>query len=339
MAAQKVEIFLPERDFGELERIVSQHCRRYWREGIPGQAEKLTCLVQRRYTERLLENVEQAYGAEPGFAIIVSPVEATIPPIVETTETELLRGSTARQPNAIERWFSRDRISTDELYDDIEDSLRLRPNYLLTVLLSALIAGLGMRSGQTAVVIGAMVIAPLLGPSMGLAMAATIGDRKLAWRAATTLSAGTVLALIAGFAVGLMVEIDPTVAELRNRSLVQPGDIALALACGMAGVLAFSRGTALSLIGVMIAVALVPPLAACGIFAATGDLGLARGALMLFVVNLVCINVAGIATFLFQGLPPKNWRMTTGIIAVWIVLLFGLTGLVAGGLVDWKWPF
>lgn len=338
MAAQKVEIFLPEREFGELERIVARHCRRFWREGVPGQTEKLTCLVQRRYTERLLHDVDQAFGNLPDFSVIVSPVEATIPPITETRETELLKAASDREPSALERWFSRDRLSTDELYDDIEDSLRLRPNFILTVVLSALIAGLGMRSGQTAVVIGAMVIAPLLGPTMGLAMAATVGDGRLARRAAGTLAAGSVLALLAGFAVGMVVEIDPAMAELRNRSFVQPADIALALACGMAGVLAFSRGTALSLIGVMIAVALVPPLAACGIFAATGDWVLARGALLLFVVNLVCVNVAGIVTFLFQGLPPKNWRMTTGVIVLWIALLFGLAGLIAGGLGHWQWP-
>lgn len=65
------------------------------------------------------------------------------------------------------------------LYGDIGESLRLGPNYVATVMLSALIAGQGIRSEQTAVVIGAIVIAPLLGPTMGLAMAATSGDGKL----------------------------------------------------------------------------------------------------------------------------------------------------------------
>ena len=330
MATRRVEIFLPEHEFPRLEEIVGRHCRKFWREDIPGENEKLTCLVQQRYTERFLSDVETAFADYPSLAIVVSPVEATIPSISETAETELPGHLPARQRTALERWFTRDRLSTDELYGDIEEALRLRPSYVATVLLSALIAGLGMRSGQTAVVIGAMVIAPLLGPTMGLAMAATLGDGRLGRRAAASLVIGTFLGLLAGMLVGWTVGIDPTVSELRNRTLVQPADIALALACGAAGVLAFSKGTSLSLVGVMIAVALVPPLAACGMYMATGDHLLALGAGYLFLTNLICVNVAGIATFLIQGLPPSNWRITSGVFLLWIFLLALLASALFG---------
>ncbi|WP_284125814.1 TIGR00341 family protein [Parerythrobacter aestuarii] len=330
MGAQKVEIFLPENEFIRLEEIVARHCRRFWREDVPGENEKLTCLVQQRYTARLLDELEDAFGTVPSLSVVVSRVEAAIPPVIEDADTVIPEPGRLRPRTALERWFSRDRLSTDELYDDVEESLRLRPSYLITVLLSSLIAGLGMRSGQVAVVIGAMVIAPLLGPTMGMAMAATVGDLKLGRRAAATLAVGTLVAIFAGMFVGWTVPIDATVAELRNRTLVQPADIALALACGAAGVLAFSRGTSLSLVGVMIAVALVPPLAACGIFLATGNNALAGGAAYLFMVNLVCVNVAGIATFLLQGLPPRSWRMTAGIFAVWAALLLLLASSLAG---------
>jgi uncharacterized membrane protein len=117
---------------------------------------------------------------------------------------------------------------------------------------------------------------------------------------------------------------------LRNRTLVQPADIALALACGAAGVLAFSRGASLSLVGVMVAVALVPPLTAAGIYTGAGLFAAGANAMFLFTVNLVCVNVAGIATFLFQGLPPKSWRMTTGIMLGWVLLLGLLIAMMAG---------
>ncbi len=340
MATRRVEIFLPEHEFPRLEEIVGRHCRRFWREDVPGGQEKLTCLVQQRYTERLLSDLEAAFGSLPSLAIVVSPVEATIPSIAETPETELPHHQPTRHRTALERWFTRDRLSTDELYGDIEESLRLRPTFVATVMLSALIAGLGMRSGQTAVVIGAMVIAPLLGPTMGLAMAATLGDGNLGGRAARTLAVGTILGLVAGMLVGWTVEIDPAVSELRSRTLVQPADIALALACGAAGVLAFSRGTSLSLVGVMIAVALVPPLAASGIFLASGYPLLALGAGYLFLTNLICVNVAGIATFLLQGLPPGNWRITSGIFLLWIFLLALLASALFGtfGLGFLRWP-
>ena len=123
------------------------------------------------------------------------------------------------------------------------------------------------------------------------------------------------------------------VAELHNRTIVQPADIALALACGAAGVLAFSRGASSALVGVMIAVALVPPLAASGVFLGAGLPEMGANALFLFAVNLVCVNVAGIAMFLFQGLPPKSWRMTGSILALWLTILIVLALMAAGRLV------
>ena len=332
MSARLVQIYLPEREIARAEEVLARHSRRFWRETIPGGQEKYSCIVQQRYTERLLGELEDELGGVEGFLLIVQELEAAYPVIEETPETELRLQAHLPPPSALERFFSRDRLSTDEINDDIEESLRVRPSYLLTVTLSAIIAGLGMRSGQVAVVIGAMIIAPLLGPTMGLALAATVGDRRLGLRAAATLAIGCVFALLAGWVLGAVIEIDPMVPELRNRTLVQPADIALALACGAAGVLAFSRGASLSLVGVMIAVALVPPLAAAGIYVGAGYPQAGASALFLFAVNLVCVNVAGIAMFLFQGLPPKSWRMTGGILALWTAILVVLGLMVAGRL-------
>ncbi len=332
MSARLVQIFIAEAEIGRLEVILSHHCRRYWREAVPGGDEKYSCVVQQRYAGRLLDELEAAFGTMPNFTAYVAQLEAVVPPVVETVETELPTQQALRPPTAIERFFSRDRISTDELYDDIEESLHVTPSYLLTVILSSLIAALGMRSGQTAVVIGAMIIAPLLGPTMGIALAATLGNTRLAGRAAATLSIGALFAVAVGILVGLIVTIDPLVPELKSRTVVQPADIALALACGAAGVLAFSRGASLALVGVMVAVALVPPLAATGIFLGAGQPIVAGNALFLFAVNLVCINVAGIIMFMIQGLPPKNWRMTGGILGSWFFILLLLFLMMAGRL-------
>lgn len=250
-------------------------------------------IVQQRYTERLLNELDDAFCEIPSFTAHVGQLEAVLPAVEETPATKLNLPAYLPPPTRLERFFSRDRLSTDELYDDIEESLHLRPSFILTVVLSAIIAGLGMRSGQTAVVIGAMIIAPLLGPTMGIALAATVGNWQLGKQAMATLAVGCALAVLAGFGLGAIIDIDPTVPELQNRTLVQPADVALALACGAAGVLAFSRGASLALVEVMIA-------------------------------------VSGITMFLFQGLPPKNWRMTTGIVLIWLLLLVILMSLMAG---------
>lgn len=330
MSARLVQIYLPEHHIAELEIILARHSRRFWRESVPGGQEKFSCIVQQRYTERLLAELDQSFASEPAFSAYVQRLDAAIPPVEETAETELRIDPDLPEPTKLERFFSRDRLSTDELYDDIEESLRITPSYLLMVTLSAIIAALGMRAGQTAVVIGAMIIAPLLGPTMGLALAATVGNRSLGRDAALTLAIGSTFAVLAGGIVGLALPIDPLVSELRSRTIVNAADVALALACGAAGVLAFSRGASLALVGVMIAVALVPPLAAAGVYTGAGFAAVGGNALFLFAVNLVCVNVAGIAMFLLQGLPPKSWRMTSGILALWAVILVLLTSMMAG---------
>lgn len=334
MSARLVEILLPEAEIGPLEDILSRHCRRYWRETVPAGQVKYSCIVQLRYAKRLLDELESTFGKMPTFTAYVTQLEAVFPPLKETLETELPGPDALRPPTAIERFFSRDKVSADELYDDIGESLRVTPNYLLMVILSSMIAALGMRSGQTAVVIGAMIIAPLLSPTMGIALAATVGNAGLGRKAAATLIVGSLFAILAGVAVGLIVAIDPLVPELKTRTLVQPADIALALACGAAGVLAFSRGTSQTLVGVMVAVALVPPLAATGVFIAVWQPVLAGNALFLFAVNLVCINVAGIIMFLIQGLQPKQWRMTGGILSLWAFILLLLALMMASHLVS-----
>ncbi len=329
MSARIVDIIVPDHEVAKVREVIARHCRRFWQETVPDGREKFSCIVQPRYVERLLAELDQNFAATEGFSTTVAALEAVLPPLEETPETAL-PGPDLPPPTRLEAFFSRDRISTDEIFDDIAESIAIRPSYLLTVVLSAVIAALGMRSGQVAVVIGAMVIAPLLGPTMGMALAATVGNREMARRATLTLVVGALAALIATYGLGFLITVDPTVPELFNRSVVSPADVTLALACGAAGVLAFSRGASLSLVGVMIAVALVPPIAAAGLFFSKGYEILGLNALFLFATNLVCVNLAGIAMFLFQGLPPKSWRMTGGIMAVWAIVLLLFLGVMAG---------
>ena len=333
MSARLVQIIVPDSQIELANSLIARHARRHWQESVPGAGEKFSCIVQKRYVERLLADLTTNFGAMPGFSTMVLQLEAVLPPLDESVETALPDVSDLPAPTRLEHFFSRDRISTDELYDDIADSVLIRPAYLLTVAFSAIIAALGMRSGQTAVVIGAMVIAPLLGPTMGLALAATVGNWQLGRRALATLSIGVALVLALTVVLGHLIEIDASVPELRNRALIQPSDIALALASGAAGVLAFSQGASLALVGVMIAVALVPPLAAAGMFIGSGQYALGVSALLLFATNLVCINVAGILMFLLQGLPPRSWRMTGGILGVWSVILLLFMALIGGWIV------
>jgi uncharacterized hydrophobic protein (TIGR00341 family) len=330
MSARLVQIIVPDADVSRAKAIISDHSSRFWQEAVPGGLEKFSCVVRIRAIEALMAQLDDVFKDSEGFSVLVLQVEAILPELPELAEILPSGSGDQKPPSKLEIFFTRDRISTNELYDDIEASLELRPNYLLTVILSALIAALGMHSGQTAVVIGAMIIAPLLGPTMAMAMAATLGDAALGRRAISTLVIGVFAALAFTVLLGMLIDVDPLVPELRNRTIVHSADIALALACGAAGVLAFSQGASLSLVGVMIAVALVPPIAAAGLFFGSGEEMLGLRALFLLATNLVCINVAGIVTFLVQGLPPRNWRITSGIFLIWLAILALFVGLVGG---------
>jgi uncharacterized membrane protein len=100
------------------------------------------------------------------------------------------------------------------------------------------------------------------------------------------------------------------------------------LASGAAGALSFTSAAPAVLIGVAVAVALMPPLVVFGLLLGAGDYSLALGALLLFLANLICVNLAGVVTFLSQGIEPRTWweaknakEATVIAIVGWILLL------------------
>lgn len=330
MAARLIELTVPDAEVSRARSCLADFCVRQWQETVPGGREKFSGIVLSHNVEPLLRLLNEEFGESEDYSALVVVLEAVSPPVVEP---ELMATETAvasRPPTRLERFLSRDRRSTDEIYDDVVQTVDISPGYILTIVLSSVIAALGMRSGQTAIVIGAMIVAPLLGPSLALAMAGTVGNGRLAHRAAVVLLVGIAVVYASTIPLGLLLEFDPMQPELRSRTVIQPADIALALASGAAGVLALARGESTSLVGVMIAVSLVPPLSASGLYLGDGQIELAIRSATLFLTNLVCINVAGILTFLISGLPPRRWRLTTGVFAVWVGLLILLGAVITG---------
>jgi len=130
-------------------------------------------------------------------------------------------------------------------------------------------------------------------------------------------------------------KVDPAMPGMPQRIQVGPGDSALALASGCAGVLAFTTGAPATLVGVMVAVALLPPLVTSGLLLGSGHWTAAQGALLVFLTNVICVNLSGIVTFLFQGVRPLTWwetqkarRATRIAIAIWVLLLLALSGMI-----------
>jgi uncharacterized hydrophobic protein (TIGR00341 family) len=220
------------------------------------------------------------------------------------------------------------RISREELYQDLAHGSRITGYYMLTVALSTIVAAVGLVRGDVAIIIGAMVIAPLLGPNVGLSLASTLGEPDLARRSLKAIAVGVALALALSYLVGLFVPVDPDVPELRARTKIGFSDVALALAAGVAGSLAYTTGLPTALIGVMVAVALLPPLVAAGLLAGAGYRSLAVGSLTLALTNVTCLNLAGVGTFLARRVRPRTWweakkasKATRIAVTSWVVML------------------
>lgn len=173
---------------------------------------------------------------------------------------------------------------------------------------ASIIASMGVVTDSTAVVIGAMLIAPLMTPLMGMAISLVMGWPHRLARATIVATAGIVFAIAIGVLLGLFVPgvIDPaTNGQIVARSSPTTLDLITAIAAGAAGAYGLSRpDVSDSLPGVAIAISLVPPLSVVGISYSQGDWSSGHGALLLFLTNMLAILIMGGLTFIFTGVTP-----------------------------------
>ncbi|MCD6416643.1 MAG: TIGR00341 family protein [Planctomycetes bacterium] len=325
----------PEPKRLEVEQLVQAHQPLgLWHDQFLDGQVLVRILLPAEQAESVLDDLESNYAGMEGFRILLIPVQAAIPRPDYTEEPAKeapFEGAPKHLPT---------RISRHELYADISASAKLTRVYIAMILLSTMVAAIGMWRDNLAVVIGAMVIAPLLGPNMAFAFASTLGDGKLARSAAKTNLAGVAFSLGVSIAIGIMLSLGPSpigpgIHVLAQRSEVCLADVALALAAGSAGALAFTTGISTALVGVMVAVALLPPLVAFGLTLGAARWGMALSAGLLFATNLVCVNLAAVTTFLFQGIHPRTWwkadkarKASRNALIIWVSLLLTLVALI-----------
>lgn len=316
MALRLVEIILERGSSEEVYGLVQGNNLIDFRQiELPNDKVFVRILLEAKETEALLDSLEKYYTSRKDYRVLILPVEATLPRAEQEKERS-------------------DRIGREELYEDIKNAGRFTWVYLAMVALSTLVACIGLNQNNVPMIIGAMVIAPFLGPNMASALATTLGDLSLLRSAILTTFYGIITAAVLSAALGFLMN-NPITDEMLSRTHVQFSDIAVALAAGCAGSLAFTSGVSVMLIGVMVSVSLLPPVVTFGMLIGSGYQTLSIGALLLFFVNLICVNLAGIAMFLVQGIYPLNlWekdrakKATFTAIPLWILLLAILTFLV-----------
>jgi len=330
MALRLIEMVLPEKDGVEIHELLKEHKTLEYRQiSLPDGDVLVRILLDAEQSEAVLDLLGERYAGKEGNRVVILAVEATLP----RAEPEPEPGPEPEQPAPQEK--PPERISREELYEDIKDAAQCSRVYLTMVVLSTIVAAVGLYYNSVAIIIGAMVIAPLLGPNMALALATTLGDLTLLRRALLTALAGIAMTMVLSVVIGLLLQVDPATPEMASRNGVGLGDLVVALASGAAGALAFTTGVSATLIGVMVAVALLPPLVAFGLLLGSGHAALAMGALSLFLMNLICVNLAGVTTFLVQGIRPATWwekdrasKATRIAIALWLVILAALGGMI-----------
>jgi uncharacterized hydrophobic protein (TIGR00271 family) len=181
----------------------------------------------------------------------------------------------------------------EEARRQIASGASLDAPYAVMNVLATVVACYGLLENSAAVVIGAMLIAMLLGPISGIALALVAGDEVLLRRAVFAEVCGVLLVLATSFALGKYYRDLPLGSQVLTRTTPNILDLIIALAGGTAGAYAtITPKLRASLVGVAVATALVPPLSVCGLCLARGETGLAWGGFLLFFANFVAIQFA-----------------------------------------------
>lgn len=294
-------------------------------------------IIRRAKTESFINSLQKRFSDLEGFRVSLLPVEASIPvpEPIDKIVSKYKETDEEKEDTTLEDLTDRldpkeliNRLSRHEIYANISDMAKLSNIFILMVILSAIVAAIGVSNNNVAVIIGAMVIAPFLGPNMALSLATILGDAELAKESIKSNYLGLFIAFSLSVFLGLIFTVDPSIPEIALRARTNLGSITLAFASGIAGALAFTAGFSTTLIGVMVAVALLPPLVTCGLLFGSGEFALALGAFLLFFINLVCVNLAGILTFKFQKIRPihterinRAKKMTNVALILWTSLL------------------
>ncbi len=332
MAFKRVEIATPEDRVAAIKAIAEEwSVDDVWvGAALEDGRRPITLLIGEIDRQKLLDRLQAALGKSENWRITVQQVD-TIVPYAADVEGE----KPGEDVDAAKR-DDRERASREELYHLVEGGVRLDSNFLLLVFLSTVVASVGLETDNVAVLIGAMVIAPLLGPNIAFAFGAAIGDRGLMLTASKSHFAGIALSISAAAGLAMLTQVNTGSHELMARSSVGYGGIALALASGAAAALSVTTGLSSTLVGVMVAVALLPPAATVGIMIAARRPDLAAGAAMLLIANIACVNLAAQVVFLVKGIKPRTWaerksarRAVAVNLATWIFLIAILIGIIA----------
>lgn len=223
-----------------------------------------------------------------------------------------------------------DKAQEDQIVEDIRQSVEFRGMNLWVLIFAIFIASIGLNMNSTAVVIGAMLISPLMGPIIGLGVGVGINDFDLIKRALRNVGVATIISLIASTLYFLISPLSDASSELLARTTPTIWDVFIAFFGGLAGIIAYTNKQKGNVIpGVAIATALMPPLCTAGYSIATGNLSFFLGAFYLYFINSIFITIATYLMVKYQRFSLHNFvdaqtaRRVRRSIAILVVLTIG----------------
>ncbi|MYE79557.1 MAG: TIGR00341 family protein [Chloroflexi bacterium] len=264
-------------------------------------------------------------------------------PVILISQIEWHRGLRGIIEHGIARFNPRlTQVEQTEMIWSAQKNASSNLDYLVMIVLSAALATLGLLTNSAAVIIGAMLVAPLMSPLSSFSTGLASGIIQLTRRASLSLFQGVTLALLISLVMGLLLPIDSPTEEMLVRGSPSLLDAAIALVSGWVAAYATARkGIPAALAGVAIAAALMPPICTIGLGLALSDIDLAFGANLLFLANIAFIIAAQYITFLWMGMHPSQeregatrrnlqvWRLMLAVIAVLVLLVFARRGSLA----------
>ena len=233
--------------------------------------------------------------------------------------------------NSIPQLDSKERSA---LYSGLDEGAVCDFDFLLMMGLSTAIAALGLLINSPAVIIGAMVVAPLMTPLIAAGCALVRGDLSLFYKSLRAMLLGSLVALGVSIVVGILIPNDTVTLEMLSRGKPDILDLFVGLFAGAAAAYATGRPKVITaLVGVAVAAALVPPIATVGLALTEGNMLVAEGAGVLFITNLVAIVIGAAAMFYLMGIQGlyKDRRSPLLLRRVLLSLILGL-GLICAPL-------
>ncbi|SDJ56281.1 TIGR00341 family protein [Natronorubrum texcoconense] len=339
-SVRQIELFVPDDRSDDALSVLDDEGIDYVRTAEAGDGtdgELVSFPLPPQAVERVLSSLREA-GIDDQF-VVVSSIETARTPRIDELEERYVNGQEED-----------DSIAHEEIRSRAMNMTPGRVTYYAMTVLSAIVATAGLLLDSPAIVVGSMVIAPQVSAALTGTVGLVLDDREMVIDGLTSLAFGLGVAIVSAFVFAWIVRsggvvpstIDITaIVQVQNR--ISPGLLAIVvgICAGAAGAFGLATAIPVSLVGVMIAVALIPAAAAVGIGMAWGDPSVALGAFVLVAVNATSILFSGLAVFWYLGYRPDGWTrgsIRENLSSEWVdtlavAVVLGVIVLSMGGLV------